>query len=134
MVINTHTVRVLNSRKTVMELILSDHPTDCLICAKSGNCDLQTMAHKLELDRFISRENNRPTAKIHRHRLSAIWTNALCVRRCETMCNTFQTVWRTFRSKSWFYGCCSTCIRTKSRPFGLYLLWDNALLYALPVH
>ncbi len=46
MVVNTHNIRVLNSRKTVLELILSDHPTDCLICAKNGNCELQSMAQE----------------------------------------------------------------------------------------
>ena len=47
MEVNTHNVRVLNSRKTVLELILSDHPTDCLVCAKSGSCELQTLAQDL---------------------------------------------------------------------------------------
>jgi NADP-reducing hydrogenase subunit HndD len=47
MVVKTHSLRVLNARKTVMELILSDHPKDCLSCAKSGKCDLQDLAVKL---------------------------------------------------------------------------------------
>ena len=47
MVVKTHTTRVLNARRTVMEFILSDHPKDCLVCAKSGNCELQSMAHRL---------------------------------------------------------------------------------------
>ncbi|MCX6226334.1 MAG: 2Fe-2S iron-sulfur cluster-binding protein, partial [Bacteroidia bacterium] len=47
MVVRTNTMRVLNARKTVMELILSDHPFDCLICAKSGTCDLQKTAQDL---------------------------------------------------------------------------------------
>jgi NADP-reducing hydrogenase subunit HndD len=47
MVVKTHSLRVLNARKTVMELILSDHPKDCLSCIKSGTCDLQAMAIKL---------------------------------------------------------------------------------------
>jgi len=47
MVIHTHNMRVLNARKTVMELMLSDHPFDCLVCAKSGNCDLQSTALQL---------------------------------------------------------------------------------------
>ncbi|HAH59251.1 MAG TPA: NADH:ubiquinone oxidoreductase, partial [Bacteroidales bacterium] len=47
MVINTHNIRVLNARKTVLELILSDHPTDCLVCAKNGICELQTMAQEM---------------------------------------------------------------------------------------
>ncbi|MZP83403.1 MAG: 2Fe-2S iron-sulfur cluster binding domain-containing protein, partial [Bacteroidales bacterium] len=32
MVVKTHTMRVINARRTIMELILSDHPKDCLIC------------------------------------------------------------------------------------------------------
>ncbi len=37
MKIKTSTLRVMNARKTVLELILSDHPNDCLICPKSGS-------------------------------------------------------------------------------------------------
>lgn len=47
MVVHTHSMRVINARRTVMEFILSDHPKDCLTCAKSGNCELQDMAVKL---------------------------------------------------------------------------------------
>jgi NADP-reducing hydrogenase subunit HndD len=46
-VVRTHTPRVMNARRTVMEFILSDHPKDCLICPKSGTCDLQNMANRL---------------------------------------------------------------------------------------
>ena len=46
MVVKTHTMRVLNARKTVLELMLSDHPKDCLTCQKSGECDLQDIAEK----------------------------------------------------------------------------------------
>ncbi len=92
MVINTHTIRVLNARKTVMELILSDHPTDCLICAKSGNCDLQSMAHQLgirklhyEGEQSTYREDTSPS-------IIRDMDKCIMCRRCETMCNTFQTV------------------------------------------
>ena len=92
MVSNTHTIRVLNARKTVMELILSDHPTDCLICAKSGNCDLQTMAHQLgirkihfEGEQSTYREDTSPS-------IIRDMDKCIMCRRCETMCNTFQTV------------------------------------------
>ena len=47
MEVHTNTIRVLNARRTVMELILSDHPSDCLVCAKSGKCELQNAAIKL---------------------------------------------------------------------------------------
>ena len=46
MVVHTNNVRVLNARRTVLELILSDHPADCLQCAKNGKCELQTLAIK----------------------------------------------------------------------------------------
>jgi NADP-reducing hydrogenase subunit HndD len=92
MVINTHTIRVLNARKTVMELILSDHPTDCLVCAKSGNCDLQTMAHQLGI-RKIHYEGEQSTYREDTSP-SIIRDMDKCImcRRCETMCNKFQTV------------------------------------------
>ena len=35
MVVKTNTLRVLQARKTVLELLLSDHPKDCLVCARS---------------------------------------------------------------------------------------------------
>ena len=47
MVVLTHSQRVINARRTVVELILSDHPTDCLTCAKSGQCELQKLAQNL---------------------------------------------------------------------------------------
>ena len=43
MVVKTSTLRVMNARKVVAELILSDHPNDCLTCPKCGNCELQTL-------------------------------------------------------------------------------------------
>ena len=49
MKVKTSSLRVLNARKTVLELILSDHPNDCLICPKSGNCELQNLAVKLKI-------------------------------------------------------------------------------------
>ena len=37
----THTAKVRRARKTILELILSDHPEECLICAKNNQCELQ---------------------------------------------------------------------------------------------
>jgi NADP-reducing hydrogenase subunit HndD len=94
MVVKTSSIRVLNARRTVMELILSDHPKDCLTCAKSGNCDLQAMAIKLGIRDIPGQEY----AEMSTYRLdtspSIIREMDKCImcRRCETMCNTFQTV------------------------------------------
>ncbi|WP_319501196.1 NADH-dependent [FeFe] hydrogenase, group A6 [uncultured Draconibacterium sp.] len=92
MKINTHSMRVINARRTVMELILSDHPFDCLICAKSGNCDLQDMAHNLGIreihykgEQSTYREDTSPAI------IREVDKCIMC-RRCETMCNEVQTV------------------------------------------
>jgi|BioPla2DNA2_1021312.scaffolds.fasta_scaffold01054_13 NADP-reducing hydrogenase subunit HndD len=92
MVINTHNIRVLNARKTVLELILSDHPTDCLICAKSGNCELQTLAHEFGI-REIEYQGEQSTYKKDMSP-SIIRDVDKCImcRRCEMMCNEIQTV------------------------------------------
>ena len=94
MLVRTNSMRVINARRTVMELILSDHPKDCLSCAKSGNCDLQDMAVKLGIREIPGQEY----AEMSTYRLdtspSIIRDLDKCImcRRCETMCNDFQTV------------------------------------------
>lgn len=94
MVVRTHTPRVLNARKTVLEFILSDHPKDCLVCPKSGHCELQDMAIKMGIRKIPGEE----IAEMSTYRLdtspSIIRDLDKCImcRRCETMCNEVQTV------------------------------------------
>jgi len=45
--IRTHSPRVVNARKTNVELLLGNHPDDCLYCERNGNCELQTFAAEL---------------------------------------------------------------------------------------
>jgi formate dehydrogenase major subunit len=51
MVVRTGTDRVLAARKLVVELLLSDHPADCMTCEKSGDCKLQSLAYSMGLSR-----------------------------------------------------------------------------------
>ncbi len=90
--VSTHSLRAINARRTVMELILSDHPPDCLICAKSGDCELQDMAHQLGIreihypgEMSTYREDTSPAI------IREIDKCIMC-RRCEMMCNDVQTV------------------------------------------
>ncbi len=46
----TNTPKVLASRKTTVELILSDHHQDCLSCVRSENCELQRLSKELGCD------------------------------------------------------------------------------------
>lgn len=47
MVIGTRTPRVLEARRTVVELLLAHHPQDCLICERNTRCDLQDLTQEL---------------------------------------------------------------------------------------
>jgi iron-only hydrogenase group A len=46
MVIHTRTPQVLATRKMLVELLLNNHPDDCLYCARNGNCDLAKLARE----------------------------------------------------------------------------------------
>lgn len=94
MVVKTHTLRVLNARKTVLELILSDHPAACLTCSSSGQCDLQDLAQKMGIREIHAVEN----AEVSTYRkdaspaLNREMDKCIMCRRCETICNDVQTV------------------------------------------
>ncbi|MGI6460816.1 MAG: NADH-dependent [FeFe] hydrogenase, group A6 [Candidatus Hydrogenedentales bacterium] len=45
--VQTHSPRALRARKTIIELLLANHPDDCLYCVRSGHCDLQGLANEL---------------------------------------------------------------------------------------
>ena len=47
MVVKTNTSKVREARKTVLELLLTNHPKDCLCCQKNGDCELQKIAADL---------------------------------------------------------------------------------------
>ena len=47
--IMTHSPRVLKARKTNVELLLSNHPDDCLYCERDGSCELQSLAEDLNI-------------------------------------------------------------------------------------
>ncbi len=94
MVVKTHSVRVLNARKTVLELILSDHPAACLTCSSSGKCDLQELSQKMGIREIHAVEN----AEVSTYRkdcspaLNRDMDKCILCRRCETICNDVQTV------------------------------------------
>jgi len=47
----THSSRVVEARKTIVELLLANHPDDCLFCSRNGNCQLQDLAKDLGVRR-----------------------------------------------------------------------------------
>lgn len=59
MKIKTHSPKVIRARKTIVELLLSNHPDDCLYCVRNGNCELQRLAEELDVRerRFSGKKN-----------------------------------------------------------------------------
>ncbi|WP_276881360.1 NADH-dependent [FeFe] hydrogenase, group A6 [Anaerococcus tetradius] len=91
--IRTDSQRVIKARRAIVELLLSDHPSDCLKCAKNLNCTLQDLAHDLNI-REIRYKGEMRKLPIDDNSYSLIRDPNKCIlcRRCETMCNEVQTV------------------------------------------
>jgi iron-only hydrogenase group A len=51
MKIQTHSPRVVNARKTIIELLLASHPDDCLFCPRNNECELQNLAAQYQVRR-----------------------------------------------------------------------------------
>ncbi len=49
MVVETESPAVVEARKTILELMLANHPADCLTCDKAGNCRLQDYAFRYDV-------------------------------------------------------------------------------------
>ncbi len=49
MVVRTNTPALRAARRATLELILSDHPLECLTCIRNGNCELQALASQLNV-------------------------------------------------------------------------------------
>ncbi|MCD6092203.1 MAG: (2Fe-2S)-binding protein, partial [Bacteroidales bacterium] len=58
----THSPRVTEARKVIVELLLSNHPDDCLYCVRNGNCELQGLSEDLCVTerRIQGRKNKLP--------------------------------------------------------------------------
>lgn len=93
MVVKTNTIRAIKARRTVVELLLSDHPKDCLVCEKNGDCELQRIAADLGV-RDIPYKGAMSTYVKDTSSQSIVRDLDKCIlcRRCETMCNEVQSV------------------------------------------
>lgn len=55
MKIRTQSSRVLQARRQIVELLLSNHPDDCLYCGRNGKCELQKLSQDLGIQRRLYR-------------------------------------------------------------------------------
>ena len=94
MEVKTNTRRVRHARKTVLELILSNHDKKCLSCVRSQNCELQRLALELEITDFDTYAGERREYAIDDLSPSVVRDNNKCIncRRCVSTCYNTQAV------------------------------------------
>lgn len=90
----TNDSELRETRKTVLELILSNHPNDCLKCARSGQCELQEMASHLGVDRDEI-EKIVDNSELDDSTQAIVLDPSKCVvcGRCVDICQNVQNVW-----------------------------------------
>lgn len=90
----THDPELFSVRRTVLQLILSTHPNDCLHCARSGNCELQTLAADFGIREMPFEERVRELP-IDNSTASIVLNPEKCILcgRCAEVCQQMQGVW-----------------------------------------
>jgi NADH dehydrogenase/NADH:ubiquinone oxidoreductase subunit G len=97
MEVETHGPAIEKSRKTILELILANHPQDCLTCTVSGSCELQDLAYEYQVEvptwgvksgRYVADSDPNPFVRVDMDRCIQC---TRCVRACAEIQGRF--VW-----------------------------------------
>ena len=106
MVIHTHSPKVLETRKVILELLLASHCGSCIVCDKANLCNLREIAADLEvgLPRFRLRKRYHPIEDVSPYVQRDLTKCVLCwrcIRACQEIAkqNVFSTGYRGFDSK-----------------------------------
>ena len=92
MVVKTNSLRAINARKTVLELMLSDHPNDCLQCAMNGKCELQAVAATMGIREIPYKGEQSNYPKTVSPSIVRDENKCIMCRRCESVCHEYQSV------------------------------------------
>jgi NADH-quinone oxidoreductase subunit G/NADP-reducing hydrogenase subunit HndD len=93
MVIETHSPRVVESRKMIIELLLSNHPDDCLYCERNKNCELQNLSEELNIrNRRISGKKNRYHLDVSSPAIVRDPAKCILCGRCVRVCEEIEGV------------------------------------------
>ncbi len=97
MKISTHTKRVREARRTVVELLLSEHNGDCQVCDRNNDCELQALAHELDI-KSIRFEGVKTATGLDTSTPGVVRDNGKCIkcRRCVAVCGQIQSVGALF--------------------------------------
>ncbi len=93
MVVKTSTPAVIEARRIVLDLILSNHDRECLTCTRNGNCELQKLAQEFYVDE-IEYQGSRNEYEIDDKSPAIVRNFNKCVlcRRCVATCKKVQGI------------------------------------------
>ena len=93
MIVHTNNPSIMEARKTVLDLILSNHNRECLTCIRNGNCELQSLAQKYNV-RDVKYDGVKTSDEIDDKSPSIVRDKSKCIlcRRCVGMCQRVQEI------------------------------------------
>lgn len=93
MVVHTNTPAVREARRFVLELLLSDHPMDCMTCEQSGACELQDLAYEygIKESRYPGQQHSWPEQEANPF-IYRDYNKCILCRRCIRACDEINGV------------------------------------------
>ncbi|MCY6354644.1 NADH-dependent [FeFe] hydrogenase, group A6 [Clostridium sp. ZS2-4] len=93
MIVKTNTPKVRSARKSVVQLLLSNHKRECTTCSRNGNCELRKLAEDLNISE-VEYEGDRVECPMDISSVSLIRDPEKCIlcERCISICKNVQSV------------------------------------------
>ncbi|MBI1933906.1 MAG: iron hydrogenase small subunit [Ignavibacteriales bacterium] len=93
MVVETNSPRVRRARKTIVELLIENHPQDCLVCVRNKNCELQNFSEQYSIreHRFLG-ESKCHAIDISSASMERDPAKCILCGRCVRTCNEVQKI------------------------------------------
>jgi len=93
MIVDTNSAKVRNARKTIVELLVENHPQDCLICVRNKNCELQDLSETYGLrEHRFKGETKDHAIDISSASMERDPAKCILCGRCVRTCNEVQEV------------------------------------------
>jgi predicted molibdopterin-dependent oxidoreductase YjgC len=104
--VQTHSPQVMEARRFVLQLLLSDHPLDCMTCDSTGQCELQDLMYEYGVkDTMFPGVTHEYAVDDPNPFIQRDYNKCIVCRRCVRACQEINgveaigMVWRGFRSK-----------------------------------